>query len=148
MQLWREEGRGGQQMRAITKATLRGVGIYNGYDVARFGTSPHVYIRYSAQQMGRAYQPWYWAISVPGKRTDPSKSQWREGGDLAFGGWHYCTYSAHKENSDHALGDAKSRAAEMFGVMNWERSPFGDWHPVGAVRAAYESKKATVAVEA
>ena len=124
----------------ITKALLRASGLYNGHDIARHGPEPRVYIRYSPQETGS----WYWAISVPGKQTDSTKSKWEEGGDMAFGGWHYITHG-HKENKEHALGDAKAKAAELFGLIIWERSSYGDWHPAGTIKAAYGNAKGAVA---
>ena len=79
---------------------------------------------------------------MPGKQTDSTKSKWDEGGDISFGGWHYTTHVSHKENKEHALGDAKVKAAELFGPTDWERSVYGDWHPAGTIKAAYETAKA------
>jgi hypothetical protein len=67
-----------------------------------------------------------WLVYRPGKTTDP-KAHWADYGNKSFPNW---TMSRAE-----ALDAAKAWAGERYGVTEWQRSPFGGWHPAHVIEA-------------
>lgn len=105
----------------LTTALLRKHGIVNPYDIEKqCGAPPFVFISYSAQVTGRAYRNAKWHVVRIGYQTDPR---------------------AHRQNNGHKTFDIYRReekepqrlaalawATGRYGITDWVRDPFGDYH--------------------
>lgn len=112
----------------LTKAKLHAMGIRNPHNIASQGPRPQVVIDYYPQDLGRGGHGAKWKVFEIGVQTDPT-APWYEHGNKAF----YPRYPLNKENKDACRDAAMAWAAERYGIKEWERSPFGSYHPKGTL---------------
>ena len=114
----------------LTKAQLRERKIHNAYNLAKVQIEPKVFIPYSPQEIGMASQFAKWQVYRIGWKTDP-EAHWTNDGQKTFNVFRPAT----PEKEEQRLA-AISWATEKYGISEWERSPFGSYHPVGTLAKA------------
>ena len=113
----------------LTKKDLQARRLFNPYDIAKAGPEPRVFIDYSPQDLGRAARSAKWQICGVGFQTDP-EAHWQDYGNKTFPCW-----SPMKEKLSQGVA-ARKWAGEKYGVEEWERSPYGSYHPLGTMAEA------------
>lgn len=116
-----------------TKNKLRALRIFNSWDIAK--RSSKVFVGYRPQQTGRAWQSAAWQVHHTSRPTDP-KAHF-----LDYGAKTFSVY--RRGEKQEKLAEAQKWATEKFGFREWERDPWGDYHPKGSITIAIESAKAT-----
>ena len=119
----------------ITKDTLHRLDLINPYDVARAGPKPRVFIDYRPQDLSRAGHPARWQVCGIGFKTDPD-GHWEDYGHKTFN-----CFRPSKDKEFMRL-EAVAWASEKYGVEEWEKSPYGSYHPLGTMAAAIRRKEA------
>lgn len=114
-----------------TKKDFHAIGIRNPHTIASRGIEPRVYVSYYPQSTGRASQTAKWVIKGIGFDTNPAAS-WYDYGCKVFIPAHPLT----KQNKDTWRDVALAWAAKEYGIKEWEKSPFGSYHPKGTMAAA------------
>ena len=112
----------------MTKTQLRALSIFNEWDLAKTQPEPQVCIIYRSQRTGRASCSAAWQILRPGYQTDP-KGHWTNSYNKTF--WCYNT----GEDKEPQRLSAIAWATERYDITEWERSPFGSYHPKGTMKA-------------
>lgn len=127
-------------MPKITRATLRERGICNDSDIARYAGN-RVYLYYHPYVRESLAPPGVFACGI-GFNVD--SNAWSvDNGNKWFG---------LESGAIHAKRVAKTLLVAQGWVSapergyvppntEWERSPFGGWHPAGTVKRAYERTK-------
>ena len=110
----------------MTKAQLMARRISSPYELAKLQDEPKVCIVYSPQEMGRAYRPATWRVYRIGYHTD-SGAHWTDYGNK--------TFNCFRPREDKLLQfqAAVAWATEQYGIREWERTPFGSYHPKGTL---------------
>lgn len=117
----------------LTKAKLHAVGIRNPHDIAtKAAFAPLLYVAYSPQDLGRGGNSARWTVKGIGFDTHP-KAPWYQYGCKAF--YPDISQPLNKINKDATRDKALAWASENYGVTEWERSPFGSYHPKGTLAA-------------
>lgn len=115
----------------LTKAQWKALGVGNSHQIADRGT--RLYVSYRPGEWGRAYLTPAWQVIKIGWKTDP-KGHWRDNGHKTFTIW-------GRKEKDSKLKEALAWARAKFGIKEWERDPWGDWHPMGTLVMAKEWKR-------
>ena len=100
--------------------------IFNPYGIAEQQDGHKVYIDYSPQTSGLAGLNARWSVVAVTAKTDPH-GHWRDDGTKVFPCWHPL-----EDKEEHRL-EAIAWATERYGITEWERSPFGSYHPKGTL---------------
>ena len=113
-------------MKQLTKNDLRARRIYNPWDLAKGQNDPQVFIDYSPQMLGRAMRFACWQVLRIGYKTDRGSPA-----------WYAKTFTCYHPREDKApqLQAALAWATERYRIAEWERSPFGSYHPKGTLEA-------------
>lgn len=119
----------------ITKDTLRRLGLINPYAVAKAGPEPRVLIDYRPQDLSRVGHHARWQVCDMGFKTDPD-GHWDDYGHKTFD-----CYSPRKDKEQMRV-EAIAWATEQYGIVEWEKSPYGSYHPLGTMAAAIRRKEA------
>jgi len=104
--------------------------VYNPHDLARLGGEPPVYVDYHGAETGRAYRSAKWVVIHIREKTDPS-GHWMDNGSKVFNVY-------RKEEKEQQL-KAALEFGKKYGVVEWERSPFGSFHPKGTMECAAQT---------
>ena len=107
----------------ITKAQLLDRKIYNPYNIASAGPEPKVFIDYNP--LGDSWNIKGWEVCCMGSPTSYF-SCWRP-----------------REDKEPQRLAALAWATERYGIQEWERSPFGSYHPKGWLQALDRSARRT-----
>ena len=110
-------------MKKWTKKELSAAGIHNGHEIAARGPEPQVFIDYTPEQ-GRLGGGQVWRVYRVGYKTAPEEPWYNYGNK---------TFMVFRVTKGEALEAAKAWVAERYGIQEWERSPFGSWHPMGTL---------------
>lgn len=111
------------------------MGIHNPHDLAtRAGTE--FIVDYYPQDLGRGGQGAKWKVCRLGFKTDPM-APWYEHGNKAF----YPHGPLNKRNKDSCRDVALAWASREYNIKEWERSPFGSYHPKGTLAAIETSER-------
>ena len=111
----------------LTKAILRKrFRIFNPRDIATQQNGHKIFVVYSPQVVGRAYRSAKWSVASVTEQTDPN-AHWTEHGTKTFHCWH------PMEDKEKQRLEALAWATERYGIIEWERSPFGSYHPKGTL---------------
>ena len=102
----------------LTLAWLREHGIYNPWGLAELQDEPRVYVDYVPQGDGRSLQSAGWRTYRVGQNTAQA----------------FICYRPREDKERQRLA-AIAWATERYEVAEWERSPFGSWHPKGTLAA-------------
>ncbi len=107
-------------MTKLTKNQLRERKIYNPYNFAALQDKPKVYLEYLSATNGSVAQYAQWSLRQCGqggeitRKSIPRPSEQKESYRMALLAW----------------------ATEQYGIQEWERSPFGSYHPLGTMDRA------------
>ena len=112
-------------MKKLTKKQWSERGIHNPHNIA--ARSSGVLIYYRPRETGRASRCTAWQVVQIGKRTDP-KAHWMDYG--------HKTFMVFSDSKEAVFEKAKAFALEKFGFAEWERDPWGSWHPIGDLETA------------
>lgn len=116
----------------LTKEGWRALRVFNSAELCRRG-GRGVYVSYCPAQAGREARFAYWCVLSPGSKTDPG-GHWSDGYNKTF------TVRARDEKEAKRL-EAIAWAAEVYKIEGeWERDPWGDYHPAGTLEAARVSR--------
>lgn len=112
---------------AVTKAKLREFDIVNQHNLASCDGGLHVWVGYSPADTGRAYRSAKWQVCRVGFKTDASASAWwGDNGNKTFN-----VYRREEKESQRLA--AIEWATKRYGIEEWEKSPFGSYHPKGTL---------------
>ena len=115
----------------ITKAKLRELSLHNGWMITQAGAGK-VFICYqpAASDSGMA-----WQVVMPVAKTDPG-GPWYQDGHRTF------AIRGRGERAARLLV-ALTWATNAYFVpgQEWERSPYGDYHPKGTIARAIREKR-------
>lgn len=109
----------------LTKAILREHGIVNPWIFCNRGGGK-VFISYSPQITGRAYQSARWQVISPGRKTDPD-GHYRDNGHKTFSVNSFAGKGTHSKIKEQQRLAAIAWATEKYGIDDWVRDPFGDF---------------------
>jgi hypothetical protein len=112
----------------LTTNDWRALGVYNPYQLCESG-GKNVYVAYAGAQTGRAARCARWQVIRPGYCTDP-KGHWLDNYNKTFvvGG---------RADKEAKRLEAIAWAAARYGIEGeWERDPWGSYHPPGTLEAA------------
>ncbi len=106
----------------LTKNKLRDRRIFNAYDLAELQDEPKAWVEFTS--------------------SDSRSSSWR----VHRLGWHTAGQNGgSKTFINHGRSDKEAKrlealawATERYVIQEWERSPFGTYHPVGTLARAEE----------
>lgn len=112
-------------MKKLTKKQWNERGIHNPHNIAARASGVLIY--YRKQETGRAYRGAAWQVAQIGKYTDPTSHNGNK------------TFMIFSDSKEEAFEKAKAFALEKFGVAEWERDPWGSWHPIGDLEVAGKS---------
>lgn len=117
-------------MKQLTKKRWRELNVFNPHNLAAMGGKPmkRVVVYYRPQMTGRGYRSAAWQVMSLDIKTDP-KGHWMDNGHKTFGVF-------RPEEKEPQLKAALAFAREEFGVEEWERSPWGSYHPMGTMENA------------
>ena len=116
-------------MKKLTKTDLRARHIYNPWDLAKRQNGLQVFIDYSPQMLGRAMHFACWQVLRIGYKTDKGGAAWYDMGNKTFPCYH------PRGDKAPQLQAALAWATERYHIAEWERSPFGSYHPKGTLEA-------------
>ena len=116
-----------------TKAQLNAMGVFNPHGLAKHCGGLTVYVEYSPQDLGRIAHFAKWQVIRIGYKTDPD-GHWSDNGHKTF------TAYNPREEKEKQLQAALAWASERYGITEWERSPFGSYHPKGTGAAIAKAK--------
>ncbi len=115
----------------LTKKEWKARGVWNSHDLSERGTK--IRVMYRPGDWGRAYQSPAWQVVKIGWQTDP-KGHWRDNG--------HKTFTIHgRADKEAKLQEALAWARKVYKIKEWERDPWGDWHPMGTLVMAMEWKQ-------
>ena len=117
-----------------TKDYLRSLAIYNSHNLTTTADKNGVYIAYRTQGLGRATTFAAWQVIHIGFKNDQD-GHWRDDGRKTFMAYH------PKEEKAPKLQEALAWAQEHDGITEWERDPWGNYHPVGTMQTAVAAKQ-------
>lgn len=117
-------------MKKLTKKQWNERHVFNGHNLAQAGLG--LYIAFFPQVTGRMYRSAKWQIVKVGEKTDANAS-WEDCGNKSF-------HVHFDQSKDAQLDAAKKWAFDTFGVSEWERDPWGNWHPKGSMEAAAKNE--------
>lgn len=115
-----------------TKKTFNAIGIINPHDLATRVEGLQVIVDYCPADNGRAGRFARWTVYRIGFKTDP-KGHWSDGYNKAF------TVRDRADKEPQRL-TAIEWASNRYKVTEWEKSPFGSYHPLGTMEAALKGK--------
>lgn len=110
----------------ITKRSLREIGLYNSHDIAKKGNGK-VFLSYT-NNMSRWGRGKFWEVVGVGFNTN-GNGPWYDYGHKTFMMWNI-------KEKEETLEQAKQWCLEQYGITEWEKDPFGSWHPKGTIKAA------------
>jgi len=122
-------------MKRLTKDEWRALNIFNPYDLCIAG-GKGVYVAYTPQITGRMSRSAKWQVIKPGFKTDPD-GHWTHDGHKTF------SVSRREDKEGNRLA-ALAWASEQFSIKEWEKDPWGDYHPQGTLEAAQASALTTI----
>ena len=112
------------------KAKLAERGIWDSYALAK--TTPlkvYLYLRADNSRERGGHSPW-WAVKRIGFITNKNAA-WYEDGSKTFAYY-------NRDGKEDARLAALAWASERYGIKEWERDPWGGYHPIGAIEAALD----------
>jgi hypothetical protein len=113
--------------------------IFNEWDFAGHG---NVYITFIPQDNGRGGHGSKYQVIRPGFKTD-SNGPWYEYGHKTF------TPSSHRKlgtnGKAEALAEAKKWAGDRYGILEWDKTPYGSWMDAALVDARVKELKHRIA---
>lgn len=120
-------------MKRLTKADFRAMKIFNSHGILSRGRAK-VYIAYMARTTGLGGMPPKVLVVGNGFHTDPD-AHFLDHGCKAFlpfghGG------ETWRENRDLAIKSAQEWCRDRYGILEWERDPWGNWQPKGTIEQA------------
>lgn len=98
--------------------------VYNPYNIATL-TGTKIYIDYSPATAGRLANNTSWIVVGVGFNTDPD-APWYDNGNKTFNVW-------GRADKEEKRLSAIEWASDKFGITEWEKSPFGSYHPKGTL---------------
>lgn len=117
----------------LTTNDWRALGVFNSYQLCESG-GMSVYVAYTGASTGRAARSARWQVIRPGYRTDP-KGHWLDGYNKTY------TVSGRADKESKRM-EAIAWAAARYRIEgDWERDPWGCYHPPGALEAAAANKR-------
>lgn len=118
-----------RMMKRLTKESWRALRIFNPHELCERGGSA-VYVSYRARVTGRGAQTAAWQVIRPdGAPTDPSAAWYNYG--------HKTFLVMHPADKEAKRLEAIGWASFVYDIKGeWERDPWGDWHPEGTLEAA------------
>lgn len=118
----------------MTKNDLRAMGIFNEHDLAKRDGGSNLYVCYRAQDNGRGGHSSGWLVIRVGHKTDP-EGHWGE-----YGNKYFLTWGRHDKEEKRL--EAIAWATARYGIQEWERSPFGSYHPKGTLTGLRQAARA------
>ena len=119
----------------LTRAQWAALIIHNPYTLAKAGAAPQVFlVWFSRQHLGGNA----WHVHRIGYQTNPEPGSWYDYGNKTFTA--FGTGLPAVKAKALALESAQAWASERYGITEWERSPFGSWHPAGTMESARKNK--------
>ena len=112
-------------MPKLTKNQLRDRHIINTYNLANLQDEPKVWVTYTPSEIGRSMVVSGWSVHRVGYYTDPNKRYQSKA---------FVNYGRHDKEEKRL--QALAWAEERYKITDWERSPFGSYHPVGTMARA------------
>ena len=111
----------------LTKNQLREQKVYNEHNYADLQDDPYkVWVSYTpTDRNSRSMTVSGWYVHRNGYRTDPKD---RTGSK--------CFVDHGRRDKEEKRLEAIAWATERYGIQEWERSPFGSYHPVGTMAKA------------
>jgi hypothetical protein len=122
--------RGFREVIKVNKELLKAVNVYNPHNLCTQG-GDGVFVSYIPQRPGRVYRNAKWQVVRPGYKNDPD-GWWGDYGHKTF------NVFSRAEKEPQRLA-AIAWASERYGIKQWERSPFGSYHPKGTIERALKS---------
>lgn len=117
----------------LTRNSWRALGVFNSHQLCQRG-GKGVYVAYIPTDRGRGGHGAYWQVIRPGYKTDPG-GPWYNHGHKTFNLW-------RREEKEAKRLEAIAWASERYGITGeWQRDPWGDYHPPGALEAAAANKR-------
>lgn len=115
-------------MKRLTKEGWRVLGVRTSRDLCQRG-GRGIYVSYIPSDFGREARFACWRVYRPGYETDPH-GHWSDGRNKTF--------------TVHSRGDKEAKRLEaiewavyVYNITGeWERDPWGGWHPAGTLEAA------------
>lgn len=109
----------------LTKNILREqYEVHNPFEIAK-KTNTKVYIDYCTALHGRMARNACWQVLGVGFNTDPD-APWYNYGNKTFNVW-------GRDDKESKRLEAISWTSEKYGIAEWEKSPFGSYHPKGTL---------------
>lgn len=112
-------------MKRLTKPQLQERKIYNPYGLAELQDQPKVWVEFTPNGTGRSMTIGGWRVHHLGYSSDP---------DNKFGSKAFINLS--RDDKEEKRLQAIAWATERYTIQDWERSPFGTYHPVGTMDRA------------
>lgn len=110
----------------LTKEGWRALGVSNPVELCK-RAGGRLYISFTPHEPAL---PARWRVISPRGRTDPDAA-WYDYGQKSF------VTPGGRASKETALKEAIKWASERYGLTGeWERDPWGDWHPAGTLEAA------------
>jgi hypothetical protein len=103
-------------------------GIVNPYDLAKRGGDLMIAVTYAPADNGLMARYAYWSVWRIGKVVDPT-AHWQDRGSKTFA-------VRGREYKESARLEALAWASTKYGIKEWEKSPFGSYHPKGTIEKA------------
>ena len=116
----------------ITKNRLRDFNIINAHDLAKRSGGLMLVASYRPAENGRASSSAQWSVWRVGHQVDPN-AHWQDHGSKVF------TVSGCEQKEPQRLAAIKW-ASEKYGIDEWEKSPFGSYHPKGILAKATQQE--------
>jgi hypothetical protein len=117
-----------EKVKRLTKEGWRALRVFNSRGLCVRG-GKGVFVAYVGPDCGRGGHGAYWQVIKPGFKTDPD-GPWYCHGHKTFSLW-------KREEKEAKRLEAIAWASFVFKVEGeWERDPWGDYHPAGTLEAA------------
>ena len=114
----------------LTKNILREkYKVFNPHNLCTT-TKTLLYIGYTPADTGRAGHSQEWTVVSPTKPTDPD-GPWYNYGQKTFLVW-------NRADKPVKLREAMDWVEKQYGIIDWEKSPFGSYHPKGTMQKLQE----------
>jgi hypothetical protein len=118
-------------MKRLTKDGWRALGVHNSRMLCQRG-GKGLFVAYTGPDYGRGARSAYWQVIKPGDKTDAG-GRWYNHGHKTF------NVRGREEKEARRL-EAIAWASSVYNITGeWERDPWGGYHPEGALEAAQEA---------
>lgn len=117
-------------MKRLTKKQWNARRIFNCHGIAK-RSGANLFICYSPAILGRGYSSANWRVVGVGFETEPDEA-WYNHGQKTF-------YVYHRADKEPQLTAAMRWAHQKYHTPGWERDPWGNYHPLGALLLAAEA---------